>query len=123
MAQTALKPWTLPEFFAWQERQGDRYEVVGGIPLRMMAGASDRHDAIVLNLLLALGNRLRGARSTPFTGTVPFRRGPARSGDPENLTSAVELPSLGLSLPLAEIYEGMKLPPQPVIRTLPNAPD
>lgn len=68
MAQSALKAWTLDEFFAWQERQEERYELVGGVPLRMMAGASNRHDDVVANTIIALGNRLRGSGCRTFTG-------------------------------------------------------
>lgn len=195
VAQTALRPWTLPEFFAWQERQEERYELVDGVPLRMMAGASNRHDAIVMNLLLALGNRLRGARCTPFTGdgAVQTRPGQIRRPDAgvdcgardpegyvavepkllvevlspstrdfdtfeklaeykalpsvdhilyvepnraevalwsrdaernwsmariEDTAAAIELPSLGMSLPLAEIYDGIELPATTPLRTL-----
>ena len=195
MAQTALKPWTLVEFFAWQERQEDRYELVGGQPSKMMAGASNRHDRIVLNLLLSLGNRLRGSHCIPFTGdgAVVTRPGQIRRPDagvdcghrdPDGYTAAdpklivevlspstrdfdtfekleeykalggldhilyvepnraeaafwsrrdgggwareriegidavAEMPKLGISLPLAEIYDGIELPPDVPIRRL-----
>ena len=67
MAQTALKPWTLDDFFAWQERQADRHELVDGQPTAM-AGTSNRHDDIVVNLLAELRNQLRGKPCRPFTG-------------------------------------------------------
>src|SRR5271170_7310313 len=60
------RPWTLDEFFAWQERQPERYELVNGRPLKVMAGASNVHDDIVVNILVELGPKLRGSR--PFTG-------------------------------------------------------
>lgn len=195
MARTALKPWTLEEFFAWQARQEDRYELVGGFPLRMMAGASNRHDRLVVNLVIALGTRLRGGRCIPFTGdgAVQTRTGQIRRPDAgvdsglrdpegylaaepkvivevlspstrdfdtfeklaeykgvpsvehilyvepnraevalwsrdaaggwamsriEDIASAAELPAIGLSLPLAEIYEGIDLPPAKPQRSL-----
>lgn len=68
MAQPIAKSWTTEEFFGWQERQEERYELVGGFPLRMMAGAKNRHDDIAVNLIIAFGNKLRGGRCTPFTG-------------------------------------------------------
>jgi Uma2 family endonuclease len=68
MAEPQERPWTLDEFFAWQERQTDRYELVNGRPLRMMAGAKNRHDDIVVNVLVALGPQLRNSGCRPFTG-------------------------------------------------------
>jgi len=46
--------------FAWQERQPERYELVDGFPIRMMAGAKNVHDDIVVNVLAELRNQLRG---------------------------------------------------------------
>ena len=68
MSQAVLKRWTPDEFFAWQERQEDRYELVGGVPVRMMAGTSNRHDDIVVNLVGMLRDLLRGMPCRPFTG-------------------------------------------------------
>jgi Uma2 family endonuclease len=57
----ALKlPQTLDEFLAWEERQPDRYEFLGRGRLRLVAGGSDRHNAITLNLASAFAARLRG---------------------------------------------------------------
>jgi Uma2 family endonuclease len=68
MAEPLERPWTLDEFFAWQERQPDRYELVNGRPLRMMAGAKNVHDDIVVNILAELRAQLRGSGCRPFTG-------------------------------------------------------
>ena len=37
MTEAAPRRWTTEEFFAWQELQPDRYELVDGFPLRLMA--------------------------------------------------------------------------------------
>jgi Uma2 family endonuclease len=68
MAEPALKAWTVEEFFAWRELQPDRYELVGGQPLRMMAGANNVHDDIVVNPIASLREKLRGKPCRPFTG-------------------------------------------------------
>ena len=68
MAETLERPWTIDEFFNWQERQPDRYELVNGRPLRMMAGAKNRHDDIVVNVLAELRTQLRASGCRPFTG-------------------------------------------------------
>jgi Uma2 family endonuclease len=57
----ALKlPRTLDEFLAWEERQTERYEFLGPGRLRLMAGGSDRHNDIAVNIVAALAGRLRG---------------------------------------------------------------
>lgn len=63
---------TADEFYAWGERQEERYELVDGFPVPQhgMAGASRRHDCITFNVLGELRNRLRGhpcqaSRPTP----------------------------------------------------------
>jgi len=65
---SSLHPWTIEQFFAWQERQPDRYELAGGFPLRMMTGTRDVHDDIVVSLLGGLWTQLRGSRCRPFIG-------------------------------------------------------
>ncbi|MGO9741904.1 MAG: Uma2 family endonuclease [Roseiarcus sp.] len=83
MAEALLRPWTIDEFFAWQERQTERYELVDGLPLKMMAGARNVHDDIVVNLIAALHEKLRGGPCRPFTGdgAVLTRPGQIRRPD------------------------------------------
>jgi Uma2 family endonuclease len=50
---------TLAEFLAWEERQELRYEFDGFAPVAM-TGGTRAHETIHVNLLIALGNRLRG---------------------------------------------------------------
>ncbi len=190
MSDPARQPWTLEQFFAWQACQKDRYELVGGVPIRLMAGARNVHDDIVVNLLSELRGQLRGSGCRPFTGegsieTMPGqirrpdvgidcgRRDPdglkaalpravievlspttrdfdtfeklpeyrqvasldyilvvepnapeivlwSRGADRtwvqaviDGLDGAVELPDLGVTLPLAEIYDGVEFPARP----------
>jgi Uma2 family endonuclease len=54
-----LKPMTLDEFVAWEERQELRYEYDGFVA-RAMTGGTLAHSTIQANLLRALGNTLRG---------------------------------------------------------------
>ena len=83
MSALETKPWTIDEFFAWQEEQEERYELVGGFPLKMQADATRRHDAIVLNVLAELRDRLRGKPCQPFTadGSVETLPGQIRRPD------------------------------------------
>lgn len=68
MSDPALQPWTVAQFFEWQSRQTERFELVSGVPVRMMAGARNVHDDIVVNLLAELRGQLRGSGCRPFTG-------------------------------------------------------
>jgi Uma2 family endonuclease len=83
MADAASRRWQLEEFFAWQERQPERYELVDGFPIRMIAGARNVHDDIVVNVLAELRNQLRGGGCRPFTsdGSVETKPGQIRRPD------------------------------------------
>lgn len=50
---------TMTEFLAWEERQELRYEFDGFQPVAMTGGTYE-HDAIQVNLIRALANRLAG---------------------------------------------------------------
>ena len=86
MAEPARKHWTTDEFFAWQEEQEDRYELVNGEPVRMMAGARNAHDDVVVNVLLSLGEQLRGSGCRPFTG----------DGSVETYSGQIRRPDIGV---------------------------
>jgi len=83
MTEAAPRKWTIEEFFAWQERQPERYELVDGFPMRMMAGAKNVHDDIVVNVLAELRNQLRGGGCRPFTsdGSIETKPGQIRRPD------------------------------------------
>jgi Uma2 family endonuclease len=83
MAEPAERPWTTEEFFAWSELQPLRYELVNGRPLRMIAGANNVHDEIVVNILAALRGKLRnsGCRTFSGDGAVETYRGQIRRPD------------------------------------------
>ena len=83
MAEAATKAWTVEEFFAWQEKQDDRYELVDGLPLRMMAGASNGHVQITVNVIIQAGVQLRGSNCRLFhgDGSVQTRKGQIRRPD------------------------------------------
>ena len=52
-------PLDLEGFLDWEERRHERYELAGGV-VRMMAGGTEDHDRIGLNIATALRTRLRG---------------------------------------------------------------
>jgi Uma2 family endonuclease len=74
---------TVEEFFAWQEGQEERYELVNGQPIRMMAGAKNVHDDIVVDLIGELREQVRGTGFRPFTGdgSIETRPGQIRRPD------------------------------------------
>lgn len=80
---SSVAPWSVDEFLDWQSRQEERYELVGGFPLKMMTGATRRHDRVVVNLLVGLSNRLGDGPCVPFTadGAVETRPGQIRRPD------------------------------------------
>lgn len=65
MGRQALQAMTVEDYYAWGELQEDRYELVDGCPTRMMPETNRRHDQIVLNTLLAIGDR-QPAPGTPL---------------------------------------------------------
>jgi Uma2 family endonuclease len=64
---------TVEEFLVWQQGLEDRYELVAGMPVKMMTGASTAHDCIVVNVIMALGQQLRGSPCRPATAAVALR--------------------------------------------------
>src|SRR5437870_2613110 len=62
-----------PEDYLAAERIAEtRHEYVAGM-VHAMAGASWRHNIIVGNIFLALGNQLRGKRCIPFATDMRLR--------------------------------------------------
>src|SRR5579885_3014743 len=62
MGELRLERMSQEEFLAWQERQERLYELVDGVPvlpLKMMTGASQAHDRILVNVIAALHRQLR----------------------------------------------------------------
>jgi Uma2 family endonuclease len=59
VAEPLPRPWTVEDFLAWERRQPERYEFVGGV-IRMMVGGSNAHTIIKGNVFAALRGRLRG---------------------------------------------------------------
>lgn len=86
MSEPAPRRWSVQEFFAWQERQDERYELVDGVPPRLPAGARNVHDDIVVNLVAEFRTRLRGTPCRPFTG----------DGSVETVPGQIRRPDLGV---------------------------
>jgi Uma2 family endonuclease len=80
------EPMGVQAFLTWAEGQAERYELVGGVPVRMMSGARNVHDDIVVNLLTLLRTHLRGSGCRPFTA----------DGSVETLPGQVRRPDVGV---------------------------
>jgi Uma2 family endonuclease len=61
MSQPLPRPWTVEDFLAWERRQTERYEFVGGV-VRMMVGGANAHTIIKGNVFVALHARRRGGQ-------------------------------------------------------------
>ena len=64
---------TVEEFYLWQLGQEDRFELVDGIPVKMMTGASNFHDVILVNIVVPLGTQLRGSQCRATTPDTAVR--------------------------------------------------
>ena len=73
MTRTASTLMTVEEFFVWQQSQEDRYELVEGVAVKLMTGASEVHDVVVTNLIIALGSQLRGGPCRAATADLGVR--------------------------------------------------
>lgn len=82
MTEPALRAMGVDEFFAWGERQENRYEYVDGFPV-LMPGASRRHDQIVMNIVGELRSRLRGGSCRPFAADTAVATTPRRRRRPD----------------------------------------
>lgn len=61
------------EFLDWRQDKPGRWELVSGTPVLMMAGAKQRHDRIVINLIFTLKGRLKGGPCRPWTADIATR--------------------------------------------------
>lgn len=64
---------TADEFLDWRQSRPGRWELVSGTPIQMMAGAKQRHDRIVVNLIAILKGRLKGGPCRPWSADIATR--------------------------------------------------
>jgi Uma2 family endonuclease len=68
------KTWTIEQFLEWEERQELKHEFNGYQP-EAMTGGTAAHEIIKVNILMALGNRLRGKPCRPYGADLKIRVG------------------------------------------------
>ncbi len=158
MSQAKQQPMTFEQFLDWERRQERKHEFVDGEPIAM-AGASEAHNIIQVNLLVTTAPKLRGSECRPFPSDMLMRTGillddtqrvdrtikladynatasiahyvlieqrarlvhvysrgphgdfnlrPQEIGGPEGV---LELPAVGISLTMSEIYDDLELDP------------
>jgi Uma2 family endonuclease len=81
MADAQRKSMTVEEFLEWNILQDERYELVDGFPVplrprvdpRGMAGTTDQHDTITVNLIAELKQQLRNSGCRPKTADTAVR--------------------------------------------------
>lgn len=89
MSSALRQPMTLEAFLAWEEQQPTKYEFDGIGPVAMTGGTLN-HAQVQVNLLIALGNRLRGGPCRPFgSDTRILSAGSVRYPDATVVCSAV----------------------------------
>lgn len=101
------EPMSVEAFFAWQEAQAERYELVDGVPVRLMAGARNVHDDIVVNLVALLRIELRGVCRV-FTQNVAVIVGPDQ----------VRRPDVGVDCGTSDPENGWATDPRLVIEVM-----
>lgn len=59
MVALSHKQWTAEDYLAFERASADKHEFIDG-RVYLMAGASENHNLITANLIIALGSQLRG---------------------------------------------------------------
>ncbi len=73
MSNAAVQLMEADDFLLWCLEQERGYELVDGLVVELMAGASKRHDVIVINIIAALRQKLRGSGCLPTTADTALR--------------------------------------------------
>jgi Uma2 family endonuclease len=121
MADARERTMTVEEFLEWNLSQDERYELVDGlpVPLRAMAGTTDQHDTIAVNLIVMLGNQLRDSGCRPKTADTAVRTKikNVRRPDVTIECAAVERGSLEARNPVA-VFEVLSPTTRKIDRTI-----
>lgn len=94
MADPARRLMTPEEFFEWQLGRDGLYELVDGVPVphvKMMTGASAQHDRATVNIIISLGNQLKGTGCRPTTDDIALRTSIATLRRPDITVECAEL--------------------------------
>ena len=70
--RAAFELMSVEDYLEWEEMQNQKHEYVGGMVYAMAGGTID-HAAVMANVLIAIGTRLRGKRCRPFASDLKVR--------------------------------------------------
>ena len=93
MSAQLERRWTADEFLAWVTGPSGpegRWELVAGIPVRMMVNVRWGHSAAVGNLMRHLGNRLDGSPCRAHAESFAFKTGDEQARLPDVLVSCTK---------------------------------
>ena len=105
-------PMSFEAYLAWEAEQSERHEFLRG-EVFAMTGARATHNTIAGNIFAALKDGLRG---TPCRVFIAYMKLHAQIANADGLwvlhslgaDDAIDLTPLGLSLPVASLYEGVE---------------
>ena len=66
---------TADTFLEWIERQSEPYELAGGTPVRLMAGAKQSHNVVTSNIVVALAPLAKGKGCRTTSSDTAVRTG------------------------------------------------
>ena len=117
--------FTPEEYLLMEERGLTKSEYIDGW-IRAMSASTLRHNRVKLNCLVHLSLKLRDQHCQPIA--IVMRR--TKSGflreDLQCINASIDLPTLGISLAMRDIYEGIEFTtecvqePEPEFETLRN---
>lgn len=64
-------------FLDWVEKQSERFELVEGVPIRLMAGARQSHNVATSNILVALAPSAKTAGCRTTSSDTAVKTGPS----------------------------------------------
>jgi Uma2 family endonuclease len=113
-----LAPMTADEFLPWAVRQEEKYELVRGVPVRMMTGAARNHNLVKTNCTIAIGTRLRGSGCQTSSSDMAVRTGPNQvrypdlvvdcaKGGPDDLATAEPVLIIEVASPSTEEFDAL----------------
>ncbi|MCQ0986995.1 Uma2 family endonuclease [Jiella marina] len=82
MSLSDYQPWTVADFFSWQQDQEERYELVGGFP-KLQPFRRMGHNLIVTNVLTSLVDLLRKTPFRPFSANIGVETFPGQIRRPD----------------------------------------
>ena len=72
MSAIAKHQWTAEEYLAYERASDQKHELIDG-DVYLMSGASRRHNLLVFNLAVILGNQLRGRPCEAYASDLRVR--------------------------------------------------